>query len=75
MKGLPTGTFVLIPQSGALKRDSGTVRHTVANYTPRIVMRDGQRVSIYKPVVWLLEGKRGSLTIREPRLVARLKRT
>ena len=67
MRGLPNGTFVLAPlQSGALQRDSGTVRHTVANYTPRVVIRDGQRVSIFKPVVWLLDGRRGTLAIREP---------
>ena len=68
MRGLPDGTFLLTPlRSRLLAPDSGTVRHTVANYTPRIVIRDGQRVEIYKPVVWLLTGKRGSLTIREPR--------
>ena len=68
MKGLPNGEFVFSPlQSGPLKSDSGTVHLTAGSFTPRIVIRDGQSVSIYKPVVWQLEGKRGSLTIREPR--------
>jgi hypothetical protein len=67
MKNLPAGTFVFRPfQAGVLKRDSGTVHASAAHYTPRVVIRDGQRISIYKPVVWLLEGKRGTLTIREP---------
>jgi hypothetical protein len=68
MKTSPNGTFVLTPlQSGPLKQDTGTVRHTVADYVPRHIIREGQSVKIYKPVVWLLQGKRGSLTIREPR--------
>jgi len=68
MKGLPNGRFVLEPmQAGALESDSGTVSPVIANYVPRVVMREGQRVEIYKPVVWQLVGKRGTLTIREPR--------
>jgi hypothetical protein len=66
--GLPSGTFVLTPlQAGRLRGDTGTVTHTVANYTPRMVMRGGQNVSVFEPVVWLLRGKRGNLTIQEPR--------
>jgi hypothetical protein len=70
MKNLPDGTFLLTPlPSRLLALDSGTVSPIAANHAPRIVMREGQRVSIYRPVVWLLKGKRGSLTIREPRNV------
>lgn len=56
--------FVLTPlQTGALKRDSGTEE---AGSLPRerVVMREGQRVSIYYPVVETLEGKLGTLVIR-----------
>lgn len=67
MKTLAHGTFLLTPlQSGPLKRDSGTA-NGVVNYTPRVVMREGQKVEIYDPVVWTLTGKLGRLTIREPR--------
>jgi hypothetical protein len=67
MRALPTGTFVITPlRSGRLKADSGEVRHSVANYVPRVVVRQGQRVEVYKPVIWVLEGKRGTLSIREP---------
>lgn len=31
----------------------------------RRVMRDGQKVTIFSGVLWRLEGKRGTLTIRE----------
>jgi hypothetical protein len=67
MKNLPNATFVLAPlQVGALKRDSGTVTFGAPpNYNARDVIRDGQKVSIYPPVVWALTGKRGTLTIRE----------
>lgn len=67
MKNLPSATFVLAPlQVGALKRDSGTVTFGAPpNYNARDVIRDGQKVSIYPPVVWALAGKRGTLTIRE----------
>jgi hypothetical protein len=68
MNGLPNGKFVLTPvQAGALEPDSGTVSPAVANYVPRTVVRDGQAVEIYKPVVWTLTGKRGTLSVREPR--------
>lgn len=58
------GTFVLTPlQSGALKRDSGT--ESAAALPPeRVVMRGGQRVTIYDPIVETFKGKRGSVTIR-----------
>jgi hypothetical protein len=63
MKGLPNGGFVLAPQqAGALGRDSGTAHIAYGN--PRVVMREGQRVEIYRPT-FTFEGKRGSLTIRE----------
>lgn len=67
MKNLPNATFVLVPlQVGAVKRDSGTVTFGAPpNYNARDVIRDGQKVSIYPPVVWALTGKRGTLTIRE----------
>jgi len=63
MKGLPQGTFVLTPlKAGALKRDSGTV--SVASGDPREVIRDGQKVSIFR-TTYAFRGKRGNLTIRE----------
>ena len=68
MANLPNGTFALTPfQPGKLKSDSGSMHPTVANYVPRSVIRDGQRVDVYEPVVWVLEGKRGTLTVKEPR--------
>jgi hypothetical protein len=55
------GEFVLTPlQAGALKRDSGTESSV---WSERVVMRQGQRVSITDGVE-TLKGKRGSLTIR-----------
>jgi hypothetical protein len=54
--------FVLTPlQAGPLKRDSGTM--TSAIPAERVVMRGGQRVSIYEGVV-TLKGKRGTLVNR-----------
>ena len=54
--------FVLTPlQAGPLKRDSGTM--TSALPAERVVMRSGQRVSIYEGVV-TLKGKRGTLVVR-----------
>jgi hypothetical protein len=54
--------FVLTPlQSGPLKRDSGTM--TGAIPAERVVMRAGQRVSIYEGVV-THKGKRGTLVTR-----------
>ena len=62
MKNLPSGQFVLDPQAGALKRDSGT---TSAVYTRvNVVMRSGQRVEIYR-TTFTLTGRRGSLTTQE----------
>ena len=54
--------FVLTPvQAGALKPDSGTL---TAPYSPeRVVMREGQRVSVYQGV-GTFKGKRGTLAIR-----------
>ena len=65
MKIYPQGTFVLTPlQTGALKRDSGTVDGPTD--TPgRKVVRDGQTVTIYNGAVTTLTGKRGTLTIRD----------
>jgi hypothetical protein len=66
LKLWPQKTFVLTPlQAGPLKRDSGTIRHTFLSITPRDVMRDGQKVTIYNGGVATLTGKRGTLTIRE----------
>jgi hypothetical protein len=54
--------FVLTPlQAGALKRDTGSM--TAGLPPERVVMREGQRVSIYDDVV-TLNGTRGSLVIR-----------
>jgi hypothetical protein len=68
MMGLPSGTFVLTPlRNGAVKRDSGSVTFGAPpNYNSRSVIRDGQKADVYPPVVWKLEGKLGTLTIREP---------
>ena len=64
-KIIPDGTFVLTPlKVGALKRDSGTMTGDYSTTPDRVVMRDGQEVSIH-PAVWTLEGRRGTLTIRE----------
>ncbi len=66
MKLYPQKTFVLTPQQfGPLKRDSGTISHNFLSITPRDVMRDGQKVTIYDGGVATLTGKRGTLTIRE----------
>jgi len=68
MKILTEETFVLTPlQAGALKRDSGTITtvERVLSMDGRDVMREGQRVTIFYPTIWTLEGKRGTLTIRE----------
>jgi hypothetical protein len=57
--------FVLTPlQAGALKRDSGTTRVAGSLPPERVVMREGQRVAIYDPIVETLKGKRGSLVVR-----------
>ena len=63
MKNLPNGGFVLEPfPAGALERDSGTT--SVIINKPNVVIREGQRVEIYRNT-FTLEGKRGILTIRE----------
>jgi hypothetical protein len=63
MKSPDNGTFVLTPlQAGKLKRDSGTV--TLVSNDPTIVMREGQRIDVYRNT-YTLKGKRGSLSIRE----------
>ena len=66
MKLWPQKTFVLIPlQAGPLKRDTGTLSHNFLSITPRDVMRDGQKVTIYDGGVATLTGRLGTLTIRE----------
>jgi hypothetical protein len=56
--------FVLLPlQGGALGRDSG--REGAGALPPeRVVMRDGQKVTVYDRVIETLEGRRGTLVIR-----------
>jgi len=57
--------FVLDPlQVGSLRRDSGTTRVVGSLPSERVVMRDGQRVAVFDPIVELLEGARGTLVIR-----------
>ncbi len=57
------GTFVLTPlQAGTFNRDSGTA--SLAYNDPTIVIREGQRINIYRNT-YTLRGKRGSLSIRE----------
>ena len=66
MKIFPQSTFVLTTlQSGTLKRDSGTISSNWRSIPGRVVMRDGQRVTIFDGVVWTLTGKHGTLTIRD----------
>lgn len=68
MKIVPRETFVLTPlQAGALKGDSGriTTLSQVLAMSGRDVMRNGQKVTIFSGALWTLEGKRGTLTIRE----------
>jgi hypothetical protein len=63
IKNPDDGTFVLTPlQAGTFNRDSGTVN--LAYNDPTIVMREGQRISIYRNT-YTLRGRRGSLSIRE----------
>ena len=60
----PEQTFVLTPfKAGALKRDSGRGLSIVSD-NGRDVMRGGQEVTIHQGTL-TLEGKRGTLTIRE----------
>ena len=66
MKLWPQKTFVFTPlQAGPLKSDSGTIGHNLLSITPRDVMRDGQKVTIFDGGVATLTGKRGILTTRE----------
>jgi hypothetical protein len=63
IKNPDNGTFVLTPlQAGTFNRDSGTV--SLVYNDPTIVMREGQRISIYRNT-YTLRSKRGSLSIRE----------
>ena len=65
---LPSGKGVLSPlNDGALKRDSGTFD---GNWKSKVssgrdVMRDGQQVTIYPPVVWTFTGTRGNLVFKD----------
>jgi hypothetical protein len=64
----PNKTFTLTPvQAGTLKSDSGRITSVeqVLSMSGRTVMRDGQSITIYSPTIWTLNGKRGTLTIRE----------
>jgi hypothetical protein len=69
MKILPDSTFVFAPlQTGALKPDSGAITNVdsvLAGAGARTVVRSGLTVTIFPKVVWILKGKRGTLTIRE----------
>ena len=69
MKVFPSGTFVLEPVgAGALERDSGSITNrssVMATARSREVVRAGQRVTIFNAATWTLEGKLGTLTIRE----------
>ena len=66
MKIYPQKTFVLTPpQSGPLKRDTGTISSNWLSIPGREVMHDGQKVTIYNGAVTTLTGKRGTLTIRD----------
>jgi hypothetical protein len=66
MKIYPQKTFVLLPlQAGPLKPDTGTISSNWTSISGRVVIRDGQRVTIYNGAVTTLTGKRGTLTIRD----------
>jgi hypothetical protein len=69
MKFAPGSTFVLTPlQAGSLKDDSGRITNVQAvlgRLKGRRVVRDGMDVTIYGPDVWVLQGKRGTLVLRE----------
>ena len=66
LKLWPQKTFVFTPlQARPLKRDSGTISHTLLSIPGRDVMRDGQKVTIFDGGVATLTGKRGTLTIRD----------
>ena len=66
LKLWPKKTFVFTPlQAVPLKPDSGTISHNFLSITPRDVMRDGQKVTIFDGGVATLTGKRGILTTRE----------
>ena len=66
MKLWPQKTFVLTPlHARPLKRDSGTISHTLLSISPHDVMRDGQKVTIFDGGVLTLTGKLGTLTIRD----------
>jgi hypothetical protein len=65
-KILPASKFVLTPvQAGALKLDSGAFHGNWRSIPGRDVMRDGQKITIFHGADWTLEGRRGTLTIRE----------
>ena len=65
MKIIPPGKFVLTPlKGGALKPDSGASTGDYSTTPDRVVMRDGQEVSIHT-ASWTFAGKRGTLVIRE----------
>lgn len=66
MKIYPEKTFVLTPmQAGSLEGDSGKISSNWLSIRGREVMRDGQKVTIYKGGVVKLIGKRGTLTLRD----------
>jgi hypothetical protein len=66
LKLWPQKTFVFTPLlAGPLKRDSGTISHTLLSITPHDVMRDGQKVTIFDGGVVTLTGRLGILTIRD----------
>jgi hypothetical protein len=66
MKIYPQKTFVLTPmQGGSLQADTGKISSTWLSIRGREVMRDGEKVTIYKGAVVKLTGKRGTLTLRD----------
>jgi hypothetical protein len=65
MKIYPQKTFVLLPLTGPLQPDKGTISSNWTSIRGRTVMRDGQKVTIYNGGVATLTGKHGTLTIRD----------
>lgn len=66
MKLWPQKTFVFTPLlAGILKRDAGTISHTLLSTPWHDVMRDGQRVTVFDGGVVTLNGRLGTLTIRD----------
>jgi hypothetical protein len=62
---IPNGKFALTPlKAGALKPDSGASTGDYSTTPVRVIVRDGQEISIHTGS-WTFTGNRGTLVIRE----------